>query len=157
MVERASRFMQYVDVTPVVDLAAYSSGDLIGHAVMEFDLDKHGKVEKGGILQSVIITDLAKQNATLDVVFFATNPTATSFTDQAEFDIDDADLIRIIGVATVSDWKSFKDNSVGQELQLALPFIMAGGNTLYGAIVARGTPDFVSTSDLTIRIGVLSA
>lgn len=156
MVQRSSRFMQYVDATPTIDTSTYATGDLIGSSAIELVLDGHGKVEKGGIIQSVIITDLAKQNANLDVVFFSTSPSATTFTDNAAFDIDDADLVRVIGVAAVFDWKSFNDNSIGQELQLALPFIMAGGNTLYAAIVSRGAPTYGAT-DLTIRVGVLSA
>ncbi len=156
MVERSSGSMHYVDVTPIVDLAAYATGDLIGHAVMEFDLDLLGKIVKSGVIRSVIITDLAKQSQNLDVVFWASEPTATTFTDQAALAIADADLVRVVGVAAVTDWKAFADNSIGQ-LFLELPFVLGGGNTLYGSIVSRGTPDFVSTSDLTVRIGVSAA
>ncbi len=157
MARRSSRSIQYVDVTPTVDLAAYGTGDLIGHAVMEFNFNMLGKVKKGGFIRSVIITDLAKQSQNLDVVFWATEPTGTTFTDQAALDIADADLVRVIGVAAVTDWKAFADNSIGQLHGLDIAFVLGGGNTLYASIVSRGTPDFVSTSDLTVRVGVQSA
>lgn len=124
----------------------YSAGDLVGGllTIMESAL--------GGLIQSVVITDLAKQNVNKDVVFFDTNPANTTFTENAALAIADADLVDVLGVAAVDTWFSFSDNSVGQALNLAIPFV---NTPLYAAIVERGTANYASTSDLTIRIGVL--
>ncbi len=126
----------------------YSAGDLVG-----------GKLELsdrafGGLIQSVVITDLAGVNIDKDVVFFDTNPSNTTFTENAALDINDADLVNILGVAAVDTWFSFNDNSVGQALNLAIPFVNTG---LYAAIVERGTANYASTADLSIRVGILPA
>ena len=127
----------------------YSSGDLVG-GLLTISSDPYS----GGLIQAVVITDLAKQNIAKDVVFFDTNPANTTFTENAALDIDDADLVDVIGVVPVLDWFSFNDNSVGQALNLAIPFV---NTPLYAAIVERGTANYASTSDLTIRIGILAA
>lgn len=127
----------------------YSSGDLVG-GLLTISSDPYG----GGLIQSVIITDLAKQNVDKDVVFFDTNPANTTFTENAALAIADADLVDVLGIAPVLDWFSFNDNSIGQALNLAIPFV---NTPLYAAIIERGTSNYASTSDLTIRIGILAA
>ena len=147
----------YVEVTPTVDTSAYASGDLVG-TKMEFGsavLGDDGIKLQGGMIQSVIVTDLGKQSSSLDIVFFDADPSNTTFTDNAALDVDDADLVNVIGVVPITDWHAFSDNSAGQALNLAIPFVVDEGATLYAAIVSRGTPTYVSASDLTVRVGVL--
>ena len=108
----------------------------------------------GGLIQSVVITDLAKQSITKDVIFFDADPTGTTFTENGAFDIHDADLVRIIGVASVSTRFPFNDNSFGGAFNLAIPFVLAG-TSLFVAVVERGAGNYVSTSDLTLRVGIL--
>ena len=50
-----------------------------------------------GILQSACIQDLSKQDGAIDVVFFDSNPSATTFTNNVALDINDADRPKIIG------------------------------------------------------------
>ena len=150
---------RYVEQSPAVDTNAYASGDLIGSAVIEFEGavpgDGANSQTIGGLIQSVIITDLAKQSANIDVVFFDANPSNTTFTDNAAFDPADADLPNVIGVVSVTDWKAFNDSSMGQALQVALPFVLDSGNTLYAALVSRGAPTY-GASDITVRVGILA-
>lgn len=149
----------YIEQAVTVQAAAYASGDLVGGKLTLTD-PKSGTVEfpSGGLIQSVIITDLAKQNITKDVFFFDTNPANTTFTENGALAVADADLVDLIGVAQVADWYSLSDNSVGQVLNLALPFVLPGASaSLYAAIVERGAPTYVSTADLTIRVGILPA
>lgn len=146
------------DVT--VEAAAYSSGDLVGGLLtLTHPLADGGGTSTyptGGLIQSVLITDLAAQNIDKDVVFFDTNPSNTTFTENSALDIDDADLLNVIGVAAIDTWFSFSDNSCGQALNLAIPFILpAAATALYAAIVERGAPTYVSTSDLSIRVGMM--
>ena len=149
-------FTKVVTVTPTVEAAAYATGELIGgkmsfaQAVRGIDL-----VDATGMIQSVVITDLAKQSANLDLVFFDVDPSNTTFTENSALDINDTDLLTIIGVVAITDWKDFSDNSVGIALNLAMPFGLGTGATIYAAIVSRGSPTYASTSDLTVRIGVL--
>ena len=137
----------YIEQAVTVEASPnYSSGDLVG------GLLTLSTAAFGGLIQSVIITDLAKQNIAKDVVFFDTNPENTTFTENAALDIDDADLVDVLGVAAVDTWFSFSDNSVGQALNLAMPFV---NTPLYAAIVERGAANYASTADLTIRVGIL--
>ncbi len=156
------RQIRMVEITPTIDTAAYATGELIGlGGVLKFPTavpgDEGQTASQSGIIQSVIITDLGKQSANLDLLFFDANPSNTTFTDQAAFDVDDADLINLIGVASVTDWKAFSDNSMGQELNLAMPFTLDAGATLYAALVSRGAPNYVAATDLTIRVGIIDA
>ncbi len=140
----------------------YSAGDLVGglltlaHPIA--DGNNKSIYPTGGLIHQVLITDLAGVNINKDVVFFDTNPSATTFTENAALDINDTDLLNVIGVATVETWFSFNDNSVGQALNLAIPFVLpAAATALYAAIVERGTANYAGTSDLSIRVGILPA
>lgn len=151
-----------LEAIPVVDFAgAYASGELIGDEI-EFagavPGAGSGRASGGsGIIQSVGIMDRAKQSVTLELALFTAEPTATTFTDQAAFDPADADLLNMIGVVPVADWHAFSDNSWGQALNLALPFIVAqGSNSLWGALICRGAPTYVAATDIKIRVGVLA-
>ncbi len=138
----------------------YSTGDLVGglltlaHPIAD---GNDGSIyPTGGIIQSVLITDLAAIVIDKDVVFFDTNPSNTTFTENAALDIADADLLNVIGVAAVDTWFSFNDNACGQALNLALPFVLpAAATALYAAIIERGTANYVGTSDLSIRVGIM--
>ena len=145
----------YIEATPTVDTAAFATGDLIGAAAIELSGATGGNEIHGGMIQSVIVTDLAKQSAALDIVFFDADPSNTTFTENAAFDPDDADILNIIGVAAITDWKAFNDSSVGQALNLAIPFVADTKNKLYAVIVSRGAPTY-GASDVTLRVGVLA-
>ena len=157
-----SEQIRVVEATPTIQASTYGSGDSIGSAVIALSgstIGDEGTSAElyGGYIQSVIVTDLGKQSANLDIEFFDKNPSATSFTDNSAIDINYADLINIIGTVAITDWKDFNDNSQGQALNLTLPFVLEEGNTiLYAAIVSRGVPNYTSTTDLTLRVSVLS-
>ena len=153
-IEALGRDIAILEGTPTVDTSAYASGDLIGDDKITLG-DAVISRGYGGLIESVVITDLGKQSASIDVVFFTSDPSGTTFTDNAALDIADTDLVKIVGVAAVADWYAFNDNSVGQVLNLALPFVLRDDENLYAALVSRGTPTYASTSDLTLRVGVL--
>lgn len=144
----------FVYATPPVEITPdYSTGDLIGGEIEFASAVPSGE---GVIIQSVIITDLAALSADIDVVFFSEEPTGTTFTENAALDIADADLPKIVGVAKVRTHTAFADNSVSQELNLAIPFYPTGTRSLWAVMVARATMNMVSTTDLTIRVGLLT-
>lgn len=149
---------EIITVPMVVQAAAYASGDVVGGKLTLEGCNPHidGSKPAGGLIQSVVITDAAKQSITKDVVFFDADPTNTTFAENGAVDIDDADLAKIIGVAQVSSWFAFNDNSVGQAVNLAIPFVIAG-LPLYAAVVERGAPTYAAVTDLTLRVGILPA
>ena len=152
--------LRYLEATPTVDTGAFATGDLIGAAAIALTGavigdGATGLEEHGGYIQSVVVTDLAKQSANLDVVFFDVDPSNTTFTENDPFDPHDTDILQIVGVAAVTDWKAFNDSSVGQAMNLAIPFVLENGNNiLYAVLVSRGAPTYAAT-DLTLRVGIL--
>ena len=158
MTRKIGAYSTVLTATPAVDTSAYSDGDLIGTAEIALPLAVRadGLKEASGIIQAVIVTDLADQGADLDVYFFDKELTNTTFSDNDAWDVSDVDLLTLIGVANITDWRSLSDNSNGQLFNIGLPFVLpSDSTTLYVVLVSRGTPTFVTTSDLTIRIAIL--
>lgn len=143
--------------TPVIDNGAYAAGDLMGFSeipLMPATLDT-GLAVSTGMIQAVIIIDDDAQEVNLDVYFFDSEPSGTTFTDQAAFNPVDADLHALIGVASINDWKSQSNNSIGQALNLGMPFsLAAGSSTLYAVLVTRGAPTY-AVDGLTLRVMIL--
>ena len=147
-----------VEKTPTLDTNAFATGDLIGSEAIDLSsavLGVSDQSEGGsGIIDSVVITDLDAQSANLDVLFFDTDPTNSTYTENAEFDLHDTDLVSLVGVAHITDWTDFKDNSMGQAHNLNIPFVLNTGATLFAVLVSRGAPTY-GASGLTLRVGVL--
>lgn len=147
-------------VTPAIETGAYASGDLIGELLtLSSVLHKPsgvGLARRGGMIQHVLLMDAAKQDVAIDVVFFSANPAATTFTDNAALDIDDADLDKIIGVVSLTTYFDFADSAVAQALNLALPFVADESATdLYACLVARGAPTYAAATDIDLRVSIL--
>lgn len=141
-----------------VDGAAYGSGDVLGDkAPIKIELVRG--INGTGILQSVIIQDLSAQSGALDVVVFDSNPTATTFTDNAALDIADADLPKVIGVVSIvaGDYDSFVDNVVATKNGIGLPIKSIASNTepvLWVALVSRDTKTYIA-DELSVALGIL--
>lgn len=149
--------VKWFSATPVVDTAAYASGDLIGEK-LEFDLSVFRDMP-GLMVQSVQIVDLDKQSAAVDLVLFESDPTGTTFTDQAALAVADADLSKVSGVAQVTTYAAFSDNSLGRANNLAIPARIEptdGSAKLFAALVSRGTPTYTGASNLIVRVGVVA-
>ena len=144
-------------VQPVITGGAYTTADAVGGR-LEFDnAATHGIGGKfGAILESVVITDLADQGASvsLDLVLFTEAFTATA--DNDAFDLADGEDTIVLAVIKVSDYSSFNDNGVYTKTGIGLPIKLTGGDgKLYGQLIARGAPTYASTSDLTVTLGIV--
>ncbi len=146
--------------TTVSTSPAYSSGDLIGGKLSfpEICPSRSGR----GLLVSATIFDLSAQATDMDLVLFATDPSATTFTDNAVLDIDDADLTKIIAYIPFgsSSRATFNDNGIkflGERAQPVRCQTSTGAptRTLYGAIVSRGTPTFSNAADISVELKVI--
>jgi hypothetical protein len=142
-----------VSVTPVISASAiYAINDCVGPK-MEFT--NAARVSATPVtLQSVVITDLAMQNAALNIFLFAGNPATGTYTDNAECDIDDTDLVQCIGVLSTGDgqWISAKDNSVFIMQNIGL-ILVPTITSIWAVVKTTGTPTYASASDLTIKLG----
>ena len=146
-----------VSSTPVVSAAAiYASGDSIGGLITLSNVAPQTNVNNAGSgkINSAVIADKAAQSANIDVVFFDSNPSATTVTDNVALTIADADLTKIIGVIALTTHKTFVNNSVSVAQDQSIPFNLGNASTLYAILVARSTPTFVATTDVTLRVGI---
>lgn len=139
-------------ITVTCSTAAYTAKDNIG-GLMNLALPKG---HQAGIVQTLTLSDAAAQSKEIDVVFFNANPSATTFTDNAALDIDDTDLKRICGIATVtaSDYKAFNDN-VAASINPSIAFRLNNTSVLYFAMVDRGAYDAAATTDLGLTLQVI--
>ena len=139
-----------IKVTPTITAGAYAAGDAVGGLLTFTILGAGG----GGIVTGMSVTDKASANAELDLVLFNAPFTATS--DNAPFDVSDADLLNCIGYVKVyaSGYANFTDNSVGLVTGVGLAFKTATG-ALYGQLVTRSAPTYASTSDLQVTLHTL--
>jgi len=139
-----------INETPTISTDIYASGDLIGTKVI-FD---GGLIGTKGYIQTIRLTDLAKQDASIDVYLFSADPDGTTFTDNAELDIVDADLSKVMGVVTMDTYFDTADNSIAFARNLAIPF-ESTSTILYGVLVSRGTPTYASVADINIQLGIV--
>ena len=141
--------IKVLTVDPVVETSQYASGDLIGEKLTIAGAGR--ALGRGGTIVSLAVVDLAKQSSALDVVFFDTDPANTTFTDNSAFDIHDTDADTIMGVVKVAagDYSAFNDNSAASVENIQLGYDV---QTLYAAIVSRGTPTYVATGDVRLVI-----
>jgi hypothetical protein len=140
-----------VSATPVISTSAYATGDAVG-AVMSFA--SATRVAAGsGVVESVTITDKAKQSANLDLLLFDTNPSVAP-TDNAACVIADADLLTCVGVIPVTNHYTLDDNGLSCARAVGLGFKLAAGTTLYGVLVVRNAPTYATASDLQVRLAI---
>lgn len=150
-----SRGMIYqVSATPTISAASiYASGDAVG-GLMTFS-NALIKYSKSGLLQSVVISDLAKQSAALSLVIFKDNPSSTTITDNAALDIADGDITKIIGAVPVvaGDYVALNDSSFATVRNVGLALsVDTEVSTLYGVLITTGTPTYAAVSDLTVNL-----
>lgn len=150
---KVSGYSFSVSVTPTVDTSAYGAGDQLGsEMIIDPGITDDGAAD-AYVIQSIVVTDKAKQSASIDLVFFDDSVTIAS--DNAAADFTDAQLVaNCLGYVNVGTYSDFNDNSVGtaRNVGLQLKQATAGGDgKIYCYAVSRGTPTYVSTTDLTFK------
>lgn len=109
----------------------------------------------GGIIQGAILRDKAGNEVPYELQLFDSDPSAATITDDAPF-VFSTDLAKNCGtiqLAGPAKGGTPCSISVGG---LGLPFRLASGTTLYGALVVRGTgATYSSTSDISIDLFIL--
>lgn len=151
VIETSSRT---ISVTPTIDANIYASGDFLGGLQT---ISGAGRVGVGsGVLHSVLVSDLDKEGADIDILIFDSNPSGTTVTNQSAADIADADTPKIVCVIQVTSDSAFNDTGVS--FATGQNCIFKGDTatgTIYAVAVVRGTPTYASTTDLTFRYSIL--
>lgn len=133
----------------------YTAGDAIGAGG---SINSAAKAIGGGlVINNLVFVNDAAQNFELDVVFFRDSITAP--TDNAAWAPSEADLLKVCGGITVlvDDWRSYGARSLAvlNDIDLVIPSLVA--STLYYAVIAQGSFNFASTSDLTMVVSATRA
>ena len=146
-----------VSTTATVQAAAYSANDVVGGLITLTGVCVSALDRPTGIIHSVVITDKAAQDVDYDVVFFDTNPSNTTFTENSALTLSDTDLPTIVGVAQVTTHVAFSASGVNILHGANIPFRITdtSTNAIYACIITRGAPTYASTSDVTLRVGIL--
>jgi hypothetical protein len=150
--------------TPMVSVnAQYAPGDAVGDKMVFGDAaDDEGT--RSGVIQTVTLVNRSLDLTGLSLVLFDSDFSATA--DNAEFALPDGELLNCLGVVPIDSgsYTVFKDNCVATITNVGLsykfPDTGPGGTAwngpfnLSGQLIARGTPTYASTSDLTVILGV---
>lgn len=140
--------------SPTITAGAYTSGQVVGGLI---SLTGAARVNTGsGIVQTVIVTVRTALTAPYDVLFFDTNPTNSTFTDNSNLAVNVADLPFLCGVAQCTNVVSLGTPQALQAANLALPFkLSAAATTLYAVVVIRGAQTFASTAGIQLSVEIL--
>lgn len=135
-----------VRLTLVVTAGAYSANDVVGGRL------NFGVIPAHRTLRAVKLTDLAAQAGAYQLILFDSEP--TNIADNAPFDIADADLPKIVAAVHLTDTAgadafSFTDNKAYMRQGLDIPIEAA---TLYGFLIALGTPTYAATGDVRLAL-----
>lgn len=127
--------------------ATYTANDIVGDGTNAIELTAAMRVTSGSaVLQTVIIHDLAIQDAELDIYFFDADPSNGTYTDQAALDIHDTDMTFCVGSVNVAagDYKDAADSSVATVKSIGLAMASAATDDLWVIFQTRGTPTYVA-------------
>lgn len=148
----------------VGSVGGYTTGDAIGGINVLYGLSGGadgstvgGQSGGSAILRSVTLSDLAKQSLAVDIVFFSSNPTATTVTDSGAIDIADADLPKVLGCVSIvaGDYIASADSSVACVRNINLPLeLETGVKDLYFFLITRGSPTQAATGDFQLTFGI---
>ncbi|WP_165184733.1 hypothetical protein [Caulobacter soli] len=140
--------------TPVVSTTAYTAGDVIG---VKLQFQNMARLAGGtGMLQMAILQCKSVQTFSCDLVLFHTDLAGAQPADNAPFVLAAGDYDKVAGVIHITDWSNLGGPSLGEAINLAMPYKLPAGSTdLFGVLVARGSPTLSSTSDLKVVVKAL--
>ena len=120
---------------------AYTSGDAFG---VRFSFD----VRREGTIQTAVFLDRDDEGVNKELALFSREFTAT--TDNAAFDVSDADLLYCVGVVNINTWYNFNSNQVG----IASPnlFYVAPQERLWCQVVTRGADNIAAGSEPAVFV-----
>jgi len=141
-------------ITPLITAQAYSNGLQVG-GLMTFNA-LFPSTCFSGMVHTVLITDKNNQASAFDLALFSAAP-GTIAGDTVAFEVVAADLPKFVGFVPIasgdySKW-SATAGSCSRNLGAVIKLITS---TLYAFLVCRGTPNYASTSDLTVTINAFA-
>ncbi len=144
----------HLTITPTITAGLYTSGQVVGG---KLSLSGAARVNGGsGLIQSALIGVKTALVVPYDILIFDTDPSNSTFTDNAALAVNVADLPSLVGVIQCNTLISLGTPQALQALNVALPFKLSAASTiLYAVIVIRGAQTFASTSAIILDLTVL--
>lgn len=139
---------------PVVTAAsAYASGNTLGAIISILNATRLGA--GSGVIQAITLNCKSVQSFNYDLLFLTSTPGSSTVTDKTALAINVLDFDKVIGTVSSGSWVNLGTPSVSQYTSINLPFNLPSGTTLYCILVARGTPTFTATTDLSLTVRIL--
>lgn len=148
-----------ITVVPTLDTSAYAAGDRLGtiHSISDaFRATSRSFSGARSILQSIVIVDLASQNANFDILFFDQLPTVAS-ADNTALNIADAEMAKCIGaVSCAESYITTTANSVMTVRNIGLMLQRFDNlvNNLWAVVKIQSTATYAASS-LTFKYSFL--
>lgn len=149
------------NVNPTVSTSAFSAGMSVGGKITVTGATRvSGSLGAGGTsgyIQTITMTSGTTSHTSQVDVFIFDADIAGTCTDHTAVAFGAADMANLVGVAHITDWTADNDNLpvAGQATNLALPYEIAGGTSLYACAIERGTPTFASAFDVRFKFHLL--
>lgn len=146
-----------VSVTPTLDTNILAAGDAVGG---KQTLTSAARVSGGTVtLESITVRDTGNQKAALTILFFDSDPTAATITNNAAFawSTDISKCVGRVNIAT-ADYETIDSEAIACVRGLNLTMLASGSANLYAAVVlTSGTPTYTAVGDLVFKYGFLQS
>lgn len=143
-------------VAPTILTATYANGNLIGgkQQFLNFVTTAGGSAT----VQSITLANKVTTTAEFLLIFFDSNPTGTTFTENAPLSLSAADSFRVIGTYLLdvqTQAQTFGTPQIFFANNLELPLTLAAGNTtLYFGMIVQANAYVSTATNLQITLQV---
>lgn len=145
-----------ISITPTINTAQFTSGDAVGG---KQTLTSAARVSSGTvILESLTLVDKGNQKAAMTVLFFNSDPSAATITNNSAFAFS-TDVSKVVGKVNIvaEDYETIDSIAIASVKAVALQIKASGSANLFAAVVTTGTPTYTSTTDLIFYYGFLQS
>lgn len=141
-----------VQPTVTVDTNAYADGDALHTGALVLDVATDA-VPYALLMPPVLTSDTATAATTFDVIFYGSNPSASTITANSAHSIHASDDGKIIGCVKLD--QVIVDGGCTIHFANAQPIAVRSSNGLvYCSIIVRGSPTLAAT-DITFTVPVM--
>ncbi len=140
----------FVQVPGIGTGSAYADGDAFGSLIKLSDVFRSDK--RSGTIVKVVLYDLDDEGLPVDFVFFRRSVTATA--DNSAFAISDTDNLASVGFISVTDFRNWGNNQLGQNITDRL-WCTSDSTDLYLLLVIRGAANVAAGSEPWITVSVV--
>ena len=160
--ERLGRMdVDFIDVTLTTDIETHANGDVI---TLPIEIENAVSVKGGrGIIQSLILTngDNSLESPAIELMFASETMDVSTTPDEGEaVGIEDADLTKLCGSTTVSNWSLVNTSKAEIATKSNIGLVVKAASTstsIFVIAICRDASGFraSATTDLKLRLGII--